>query len=137
MAVRSDRLKKLEAELEDLKNWLKLGLVPKSDQSKHKKEMGSIELKIEDEKEKIRFLKENNEIEEYVTPKRSAQKPVFNDANVNDFSASCDSDSDDFDGEDDGKSSDDEDEDGDVDHFSDQARARRSWDAVDPESNEW
>lgn len=71
--VKSERLKKLESELTDLEQWLKLGLVPKKDVEKHKEEIRSIQSKIEEEKERLHFLKEHGEGEEYVTPKRSTQ----------------------------------------------------------------
>lgn len=71
--VKSERLKKLESELNDLEQWLKLGLVPKKDVEKHKEEIRGIQNKIEEEKERLHFLKEHGEGEEYVTPKRSTQ----------------------------------------------------------------
>ena len=48
---KSERLKKLETELHDLEQWLKLGLVPKKDIEKHKGEIGVIQSKIEEEKD--------------------------------------------------------------------------------------
>lgn len=71
--VKSERLKKLESELQDLEQWLKLGLVPKKDIEKHKEEIRSIQNKIEEEKERLQFLKESGDAEEYVTPKRNLQ----------------------------------------------------------------
>lgn len=71
--VKSERLKKLETELNDLEQWLKLGLVPKKDVEKHKEEIRGVQHKIEEEKERLQFLKEHGEGEEYVTPKRNAQ----------------------------------------------------------------
>src|ERR1700733_7314973 len=68
--VKSERLKKLETELNDLEQWLKLGLVPKKDIEKHKEEILAIKAKIDEEKERLQFLKESGEGEEYVTPKR-------------------------------------------------------------------
>lgn len=70
-AVKSDKLKKLETELNDLTQWLKLGLVPKKDLDKHKTEMKALEAKIEEEKHRLLALKESGEAEEYVTPKRN------------------------------------------------------------------
>jgi hypothetical protein len=70
MNIKSERLKKFEIELQDLEQWLKLGLVPKKDLEKHKTEMKALEQKIQEEKERIRFLKESGETEEYVVPKR-------------------------------------------------------------------
>jgi hypothetical protein len=71
--VKSERLKKLETELNDLEQWLKLGLVPKKDIEKHKEEIHAIQGKIDEEKERLQFLKESGEGEEYVTPKRNTQ----------------------------------------------------------------
>lgn len=68
--IKSERLKKLEGELNDLEQWLKLGLVPKKDIEKHKEEIRAIKNKMEEEKERLQFLKESGEVEEYVTPKR-------------------------------------------------------------------
>lgn len=82
MNIKSERLKKLESELQDLDQWLKLGLVPKKDLEKHKSEIASLRERIEEEKERIRFLKENNTIEQYTPPKRSAHaRQGFPDTN--------------------------------------------------------
>jgi hypothetical protein len=70
MNIKSERLKKLENELGDLEQWLKLGLVPKKDLEKHKEEIKNLRVKIEEEKERLRFLKESGEMEEFVIPKR-------------------------------------------------------------------
>lgn len=70
--MKSERLRKLEAELHDLDQWLKLGLVPKKDIEKHKTEIISLKEKIQEEKERLRFLKESGAMEEYAPPKRSA-----------------------------------------------------------------
>lgn len=75
--VKSERLKKLESELSDLEQWLKLGLVPKKDIEKHKEEILSIKNKIEEEKERLQFLKESGEVEEYVTPKRQTTRAGY------------------------------------------------------------
>lgn len=72
MNIKSERLKKLEGELNDLQQWLSLGLVPKKDTDKHKEEMKSLREKIEEEKNRLRFLKENGEMEEFSLPKRNA-----------------------------------------------------------------
>ena len=71
MVVKSEKLKKLEAELHDLEQWLKLGLVPKKDIEKHKTEMIALKERIEEEKERIRFLKESGAMEEYAAPKKT------------------------------------------------------------------
>ncbi len=70
MNIKSERLKKLETELLDLTQWLKLGLVPKKDMQKHQEEMHNLEQKILEEKERLRFLKESGEGEEFALPKR-------------------------------------------------------------------
>lgn len=75
--VKSERLKKLESELNDLEQWMKLGLVPKKDLAKHKEEIGSVRNKIEEEKERLQFLKESGEAEEYITPKRPSARTGY------------------------------------------------------------
>jgi hypothetical protein len=75
--IKSERLKKLETELNDLEQWLKLGLVPKKDIEKHKEEIRTIHAKIEEEKERLTFLKESGEAEEYVTPKRPSARAGY------------------------------------------------------------
>jgi len=77
MNIKSERLKKLETELEDLEQWMNLGLVPKKDVDKHREEIRSLKTKIEEEKERLRFMKESGDLEEYVTPKRSAARQAY------------------------------------------------------------
>ena len=74
---KSERLKKLETEFNDLEQWLKLGLVPKRDLTKHKEEIQSVKTKIEEEKERLQFLKETGEIEEYTAPKKSQTRAGY------------------------------------------------------------
>lgn len=82
--MKSERLKKLEGELKDLEQWLKLGLVPKSDLKKHEMEMTTLKKKIREEAERLQELKESGDIEEYITPsKRSGpQKSPFQEAHT-------------------------------------------------------
>lgn len=75
--IKSERLKKLETELNDLEQWLKLGLVPKKDVEKHKEEILAVQGKIEEEKERLQFLKSSGEAEEYITPKRPATRAGY------------------------------------------------------------
>lgn len=77
--IKSERLKKLEAELSDLEQWLKLGLVPKKDVEKHKEEIENVKIKLEEEKERLQFLKESGESEEYITPKRPLNRGAYTD----------------------------------------------------------
>lgn len=70
MHIKSERLKKLESEFQDLEQWLKLGLVPKKDMEKHREEMHSLQEKISEERERLRNLKESGEMEELGVPKR-------------------------------------------------------------------
>src|SRR3989337_3825713 len=74
---KSERLKKLEAELNDLQQWLKLSLVPKRDIVKHKEEIQSITAKIEEEKERLQFLRESGEAEDYITPKKGQTRAGY------------------------------------------------------------
>lgn len=73
MNVKSERLKKLEVELKDLEQWMNLGLVPKKDVEKHKHEIELIKGKIEEEKQRLQYIKESGELEEYIAPKRNPQ----------------------------------------------------------------
>lgn len=75
--IKSERLKKLESELNDLEQWLKLGLVPKKDMQKHKEEIRAVQNKIEEEKERLQFLKESGEAEEYIAPKRPTPRAGY------------------------------------------------------------
>lgn len=71
--IKSERLKKLELELQDLDEWLKFGLVPKKDLEKHQREIEAISKKIEEERHRLLALKENGDGEEYSVPKRNPQ----------------------------------------------------------------
>lgn len=77
--VKSERLRKLESELKDLEQWLQLGLVPKKDLDRHKEEIRLLQAKIEEERERLQFLKEGGEEEEFIVPKRVGGKPGFSD----------------------------------------------------------
>lgn len=77
--IKSERLKKLESELQDLEQWLKLGLVPKKDIPKHKEEIAALKEKVQEEVERLRFLKESGELEEYVAPKRTTGRSGFSE----------------------------------------------------------
>lgn len=77
MNLKSERLKKLETELLDLQKWLDLGLVPKKDIEKHNEEIKLIHQKIEEEKERLRFMKETGDMQDYVAPKKSPAKQVY------------------------------------------------------------
>ena len=77
--IKSERLRKLESELNDLEQWLRLGLVPKKDIEKHKEEITALEEKISEEKERLQFLKEGGEADDFVIPKRGAAKQGYSD----------------------------------------------------------
>lgn len=72
--MKSERLKKLELELQDLEQWLSLGLVPKKDIEKHQEEIEALKKRVEDEKNRLQSLKESGDAEEYSVPKRNAQQ---------------------------------------------------------------
>lgn len=75
--MKSERLKKLESELNDLEQWMKLGLVPKKEISRHAEEIANLKARISEEKERLQFLKESGEAEEFVAPKRNPSKTVY------------------------------------------------------------
>ena len=77
--IKSERLRKLETELSDLEQWLKLGLVPKKDLDKHKDEIKALKARINEEKERLQFLKEGGDAEEFIVPKRQAAKAGYNE----------------------------------------------------------
>lgn len=85
MNLKSERLKKLETELNDLEHWLKLGLVPKKDLEKHKEEMRLLGDKIDEERQRLRYLKENGEGEDYSIPKRNPNRPAYQEASMPDM----------------------------------------------------
>ncbi len=160
--VKSERLKKLESELGDLEQWLKLGLVPKKDITKHKEEIGQIKIKIEEEKERLQFLRESGDVEEYTTPKKAQNRsftdmPSIPDIDMGDsingsesqfdsessvgFESSSSERDEDSDGgtaggdEEEGEDEDEEDED-EESYFSDRNRWRRGG-IIDPDADEW
>ena len=75
--MKSERLKKLESELNDLEQWMKLGLVPKKELERHQEEIVNLKTRIEEEKERLQFLKESGDMEEYTAPRRSPAKTVY------------------------------------------------------------
>lgn len=154
MSIKSERLKKLETELNDLSQWLKLNLVPKKDIEKHKAEIQNVQNRIEEEKQRLRILKENGELEEYITPRRNtgknayAETPTIGDmdmsedtGSMNDVSAEVEhetatmthtiADDDDHEGREERTQADDDED----DPFSDKNRWRRG--IRDPEADEW
>jgi hypothetical protein len=80
--MKSEKLKKLETEFTDLEQWMQLGLVPKKDLDKHREEMRSLQGKIEEEKERLRFAKESGETEDFTLPKRSPNRPAYSESHT-------------------------------------------------------
>jgi len=151
---KSERLKKLESELADLEQWLKLGLVPKRDIDKHKEEIQSINAKINEEKERLQFLKESGEGEEYIAPKRNptragyTEMPTLPDVEVGETqsgsyketSYGIDTEHGEFESTQGDGDTDDEDQtfnEDDESYFSDRNRWRRGRNIIDPDADEW
>lgn len=155
--VKSERLKKLEGELQDLEQWLKLGLVPKKDIPKHKEEIEQLKTKIDEEKERLRFLKESGDIEEYVAPKKAQGRSLsdmptipdidlsesmhggdsgFESENSNFGGETTISEKDDDEPEAEKEEEEDEEEEDEESYFSDRNRWRRGG-IVDPDADEW
>lgn len=157
--IKSERLKKLEVELNDLEQWLKLGLVPKKDIEKHKEEILTVQSKIEEEKERLQFLKESGEVEEYTTPKKQTTRagytemPTIPDIDIGetagtmtdagfdmetdavDVESSVSDDRDEGE-EETGAAVEEEDED-DESYFSDRNRWKRGGGIIDPDADNW
>lgn len=72
--MKSERLKKLELELQDLEQWLNLGLVPTKDIEKHKEEIESLKKRMDEEKSRLQSAKESGDADEYSVPKRNIQQ---------------------------------------------------------------
>jgi hypothetical protein len=154
MNIKSERLKKLESELQDLEQWLKLGLVPKKDMEKHREEIHTLQDKIGEEKERLRFLKESGEMEEFSAPKRpGGRQPVHEPQSLPDIDiaeegftdAGLDMETEPFDVEttatgEEGEEADEDavvaEEEEDEDPFSDRNRWRRGV-LEDPDANDW
>ena len=155
--VKSERLKKLETELQDLEQWLKLGLVPKKDVDKHKEEIRAVDQKIQEEKDRLQFLKESGDMDELVVPKRTppragyTEMPTIPDMDMNEGSSHAqdsnfDTESettettttlvDDRGGDEDTTGDDDPEDKEEESYFSDKNRWRRGG-IVDPEADEW
>jgi hypothetical protein len=75
--IKSERLKKLEADLQDLERWLDLSLVPNKDIPKHKEEIKGVKNKIKEEKERLQFLRESGDLDELTTSKRSPSRSTY------------------------------------------------------------
>lgn len=156
--VKSERLKKLETELNDLQQWLKLGLVPKKDIDKHQEEIRAVDQKIQEEKERLQFLKESGDMDELVVPKRTppragyTEMPTIPDMDISETNSHAQESNFDVESEtnesgssvieergagDDEAHTDDEAEDKEEEsYFSDKNRWRRGG-IVDPEADEW
>lgn len=156
--IKSERLKKLESELTDLEQWLKLGLVPKKDIEKHKEEITAVHTKIDEEKDRLLFLKESGEAEEYVTPKRPppragyTEMPTIPDIDMHETSATVGDTGYDMDTEgesgdtsvideredqdDDSSTENGEEDDEEDSYFSDRNRWKRGG-IIDPDADEW
>lgn len=158
--IKSERLKKLEQELNDLEQWLKLGLVPKNDIDRHTEEIETIKAKVEEEKERLQFLKESGDSGDYAAPKRQQSRspytemPTIPDIDIHESSAGVSETSFDMDAEStesdssiiEERDEDDDDKKGNTtfidedeeSFFSERSRWRRGFkDIPDPDANEW
>jgi hypothetical protein len=153
--MKSERLKKLEAELQDLEQCLKLGLVPKRDMQKYQEEREDLKEKIIEEQNRLKTLKESGDVDEFVPPKRGGSRSGFqsdmptipdmdygdnaltdyDDSHEPDASGELDTSSliEEADGEDSESSETEDEEDS---YFSDKARWKRGG-IIDPEEDEW
>lgn len=149
--MKSERLKKFETELNDLEQWLKLGLVPKKELDRHREEIDSLKERIKEEKERLQFLKESGELEEYTAPRRVPTKAAYpetpsisdvefgetTEAGLEMETESMDLETTDEDKEEAATSEEEvEEEEEEEDPFSDRNRWKRGG-IIDPDANEW
>lgn len=134
--LKSERLKKLEIELEDLQSWLDMGMVPKKDIPKHKEEIKSVSKKVEEEMERLHQLKESGDLDAYVAPKRASGKASFELGPDVDMGQDDYPDSDDDYVDEDEESDDDSDDSDDEDPFNERNRWRRGG-IIDPDADDW
>ncbi len=75
--MKSERLKKLEVELQDLEQLMQLGLVPKKEIERQQQEIANLQARNGEEKERSQFLQESGDMEEYSAPRRTPAKTVY------------------------------------------------------------
>lgn len=76
-AMKSEKLRKLEIELADLQKMFEHDLVPKKEREKYQVEIEGIRAKIEEEKQRLQYLKESGEVEDFIAPKRNKQNQGY------------------------------------------------------------
>jgi len=149
--IKSERLKKLETELNDLEQWLKLGLVPNKEIEKHKEEITLVKEKISEEMERLQILRESGDVDDYVAPKRTTTRagytemPSLPDIDMAESQAGFEGEAEETSSETTEKTvSDDNEEESEESfveeesYFSDRNRWKRgSSGIVDPDANEW
>lgn len=152
--MKSERLKKLENELKDLEKWLDLGLVPNKDIEKHKMEIEAIRTRIEEEKQRLIFLKESGDLEEYASPRKATSKQIYDHQSMPDVggtenteltNAGFDMETTSFEADHTtlfdiemaGEEKETKEYEADEDPYSDKNRWRRSTEIMDPENDDW
>lgn len=151
--MKSERLQKLEMELEVNESCMAAGLFPPREKERYLEEIRSVKLKIEEEKERLRFMKENGDVEEYVIPKRNPGRQAYADPHtlpdmdmgdqMTDNASDTDfeltdtlSDEETESGESESASTEDGEEE-EEDGFSRHAQARRLSQSLDPDQDNW
>ncbi len=152
--MKSERLKKLENERKDLEKWLDLGLVPNKDIEKHKMEIEAIRTRIEEEKQRLIFLKESGDLEEYASPRKATSKQIYDHQSMPDVggtenteltNAGFDMETTSFEADHTtlfdiemaGEEKETKEYEADEDPYSDKNRWRRSTEIMDPENDDW
>ena len=95
--MKSERLKKLETEIKELKKWLDLDLVPKKDIEKHNIEISALQGKIDEEKKRLDYLKPSGEVDDFMMPKKGQPKQVYEPQSMADVDFEKNSDNSNFD----------------------------------------
>ena len=85
MHVKHEKIKRLKHEMSQLKAWYDMGLVPKSKEEQHLQEIQDLEAKINEEKQRLALLKDEQSMaEQNITQGMSVSVPLFNNNNNED-----------------------------------------------------
>lgn len=83
--MKSEKLRKWESEHADLMKMFEYDLVPKKEKEKYQLELESLKAKIEEEKQRLHYMKESGEADDFVAPKRSQKAQNYDPQSMPDI----------------------------------------------------